>query len=198
LLEATPQIGFFSHDWGNNKWSNPPGQGLFVDSKHWSLFALGSLPDKARLDVSATPGPDPVLCGVFWGLQSLPAGESKVEEQCLLAVVDPDGEGEANAMVRLYRFHVVPDADFLPSISTPHEYARVPLNVDWSKPIDFVLDISAGELTALRVQGQPVEFPWDEKPPAHLPDWKAFTGGRCGVVARQHRVTFTRALLLPH
>jgi predicted Ser/Thr protein kinase len=200
LLERTPEEVFFAHADGLNRWFPlpPPRQGILVDSRHWSLIGLGPMPADARLDVSATPGPDPVLCGVYWGLHFEPAAGGKTEQQCLLAVVDPEGEGEANAIVRLFLFHVVRDPDLNPSLRHTHEYAKVSLDVDWSHPIDFQLEISAGELTALRVQGKPVTFPWDEKPPTYLPDWKAFAGGQCGVVSRMHRVTFTRALLTPH
>jgi len=194
LLGQTPEVVFFSHAGGQNEWSFLPGQTLSVNSRHWSLFALGELHGNARLNMSAIPDPDPVLCGAFWGLHH-ELVDGKSEDQCLLAVVDPDGEGEANAMVRLFRFHVVPDSDRNPSLPKTHEYAKVPLNVDWRMPIDFELEISAGELTALRVQGQPVQFSWDKLPP-DIPDWKAFAGGKCGVVSHNKRVNFTRALLL--
>ena len=194
LLAQTPEVVFFSHAGGQNEWSYLPGKTLFVDSRHWSLFALGEVHGKAKLVATATPDPNPVLCGVFWGLHhELVDGRS--EDQCLLAVVDPDGEGDANAIVRLFRFHVVPDADRNPSLPKTHQYANVPLNVDWSRPIDFELDISAGELTTLRVQGRPVLWPWGEFQ-QDVPDWKAFADGKCGVVSHSKRVNFTRALLL--
>lgn len=172
---------------------------LTVTSMFWSLISSGTHSGNMRLDVTARHVTPPAWAGVFWGLHNQePAPADDVSQQtCLAAVVRPENTAEGKPAVCLLRLVITKDQLGNPANLSTDDMARAAVNLDWSKPIDLRVQVDAGQLRAVRVQGTDVEMPAAR---AGI-DWTRYSAGDCGFATFQiqdkDRVDFTSALLEP-
>ncbi|MGI8978986.1 MAG: serine/threonine-protein kinase [Pirellulaceae bacterium] len=167
---------------------------LTIHSMDWSAFACGKHPVEFTLDVATQHGEQPAQVGVFWGLHPESSADGLFRESCLALIVKPNAAPPANASVHFYRLIIGDDIRGRRTFVSTFELASAPLAVDWSKPVDFQLQVRTGKCMGVTVQGKPLELPLN----GSVVEWKDFSSGECGLISNQakQQVVFTRALLL--
>lgn len=194
LLAKSPRAVVF--DFSEEKWHFSYMENtrrLIVYSPYWSLFACGDHSHDMQLDMACTFGERPAATGIFWGLHTEAAADGSTQSACLAVIVDPPNSitGQV-AHVRLYRLAISPDRFGGYSIGS-HEFDRMPIDLQWDRPMTIQIRVEQGRLNQLLVQGQTVTDMADNI----SPDWENFVTGECGVSSALQQATFTRMLRHP-